>query len=77
MPAVVIKELCQGCGVCTQVCENKAIFMQANMAWVDPLRCRDCEECIFTCPIGAIIQAGEEPVKDNYNEGFNQEEGVK
>ncbi len=58
MPAFVIQNLCRGCGVCTQVCAYRAISVQAQLAAVDPLRCRDCEECIFTCPNGAISRLG-------------------
>lgn len=54
MAVFVIKELCQGCGVCTQVCAYQAINVQAHLAAVDPGKCQDCEECIFTCPNGAI-----------------------
>jgi len=55
MAALVVRELCRGCGVCTQVCVYQAITVQARLATVDPDKCRDCEECIFTCPNGAII----------------------
>ncbi|MEW5898459.1 MAG: 4Fe-4S binding protein [Bacillota bacterium] len=54
MAAFVVKDLCQGCGVCAQACAYRAITLQAHLATVDPDKCRDCEECIFTCPNGAI-----------------------
>ncbi|MEW6275336.1 MAG: 4Fe-4S dicluster domain-containing protein [Bacillota bacterium] len=60
MAAFVVQDLCRGCGVCVQVCAYRAISIQAHLARVDPLACRDCEECIFTCPNGAITQK-EEP----------------
>jgi len=50
----VVEDLCQGCGVCAQACAYQAIIVQAHLATVDPDKCRDCEECIFTCPNGAI-----------------------
>lgn len=54
MAAVIIKELCNGCGACLQVCPNQAIVQRFKGAEVDQDRCQDCEECIFVCPNGAI-----------------------
>lgn len=54
MAAMVIKELCIGCGVCKQVCLLEAISVRAQKAFVDISRCDECEECIFVCPNGAI-----------------------
>lgn len=55
MSAFVLKELCQGCGICTQVCPLGAVSLKAGLAAVDAGKCeKDCEECIFSCPNGAI-----------------------
>ncbi|MBF7082153.1 4Fe-4S binding protein [Desulfallas sp. Bu1-1] len=54
MAAVVIKELCIGCGVCSQMCPMQAISVRVKTAHVDTGRCNDCEECVFACPNGAI-----------------------
>ncbi len=54
MAAVVIKELCAGCGVCAQMCPLGAIRVRAKTARVDGALCDECEECIFACPNGAI-----------------------
>ncbi|OAT81464.1 4Fe-4S binding protein [Desulfotomaculum copahuensis] len=57
MAAFVVKDLCAGCGACAEVCNYHAITVTAKLATVDPALCRDCEECIFICPNGAITAA--------------------
>lgn len=52
--ATVVKGLCQGCGICTQMCPRGAIRIIANVAVIDIDLCDDCEECVFACPNGAI-----------------------
>ncbi|MCL6610236.1 MAG: 4Fe-4S binding protein [Peptococcaceae bacterium] len=52
--ATVVKGLCQGCGICTQVCPRGAIRIIANVAVIDGDMCDDCEECVFACPNGSI-----------------------
>ncbi|MCL5935386.1 MAG: 4Fe-4S binding protein [Firmicutes bacterium] len=52
--AAVVRDLCQGCGICTQICPRGAIKVAANSATIDTEICDDCEECVFACPNGAI-----------------------
>jgi ferredoxin len=52
--AAVVRDLCQGCGICTRVCSVGAIRVQASLAVIDNELCDDCEECVFACPNGAI-----------------------
>lgn len=54
MAARVIRALCIGCGVCTQMCPLGAISVQVKTASIDNALCDECEECIFACPNGAI-----------------------
>ncbi|MGB9904200.1 MAG: 4Fe-4S binding protein [Desulfotomaculales bacterium] len=61
MPARVLKELCQGCGICTQVCPVGAVSLNGGYAAVEAGKCeKDCEECIFACPNGAITMKSRE-----------------
>lgn len=55
MPAVIIAELCAGCGQCASACPRRAIKVSVKRAVVDPDKCDDCEECVFSCINGAIV----------------------
>ncbi len=52
--ATVVRSLCQGCGICVQICPRKAISINSASAVIDSQICDDCEECVFACPNGAI-----------------------
>ena len=45
---------CIGCGLCAKTCTHEAIVVEANVAWIDPLKCKLCRECEAVCPTGAI-----------------------
>ncbi|MFH1091756.1 MAG: 4Fe-4S binding protein [Pseudomonadota bacterium] len=51
--AVVDRELCQGCGLCAEVCLEEAMALNST-AEVDPERCLGCGLCVQVCPEGAI-----------------------
>lgn len=67
MAVHVVKEICNGCGMCAAACPNKAIEVRLKTAVVDPEMCEDCEECVFACPAGAIT-AGDPNLKKNGSE---------
>lgn len=50
----MVKDICNGCGMCVAACPNEAVSVQLKVAVVDPEKCQDCEECVFACPVGAI-----------------------
>lgn len=52
--ATVVRDLCQGCGICIQICPRGAIKLTGAVAVIDMDLCDDCEECVFACPNGAI-----------------------
>ena len=45
---------CIGCGYCINVCPQKAITIENNIAVVHQELCTQCGTCIETCPVGAI-----------------------
>jgi ferredoxin len=49
------KVSCIGCGKCVKVCEKfEAITLGANLAHIDPDKCKMCRKCEEACPRGAI-----------------------
>lgn len=52
--AIVDPDLCQGCGICDQVCRFGAILVDGNHYTVDPLACEGCAACRYQCPEDAI-----------------------
>ena len=53
MPRKVNKDVCIGCGACTQVCPCGCISLE-DTASIDPDCCIDCGACQAECPVGAI-----------------------
>ena len=45
---------CIGCGICAKTCTHEAITVEANVAYIDPAKCKLCRECEAMCPTGAI-----------------------
>jgi len=56
----VTKTRCAGCGLCAEVCQYKAIEIDAveNVAEVNPALCKGCGLCAATCRCGAITLKG-------------------
>jgi MinD superfamily P-loop ATPase len=56
--AVIDECLCQGCGICEQVCRFEAILppgSENGMSYrVDPIACDGCAACEYQCPDQAI-----------------------
>lgn len=56
--ALAVKECkhsCIGCGKCVKTCEKfEAITLDANLAHIDPDKCKMCRKCEDACPRGAI-----------------------
>jgi Na+-translocating ferredoxin:NAD+ oxidoreductase RNF subunit RnfB len=48
------KASCIGCGKCVKVCPFEAITLDANLAYIDPAKCKSCRKCEPECPKGAI-----------------------
>ncbi len=52
----LIVENCTGCGICRDVCEQRAIKMSRKMAYPEPIegKCNGCFDCVRECPFEAI-----------------------
>jgi len=54
LPAIIDKNLCDGCGTCVDECPVGAIELN-DTATVDEDMCTDCGSCIDVCPNNAIM----------------------
>jgi len=52
--AVIDQTLCEGCGICEDVCRFEAILEKDGDYWVDPIACDGCAACVYQCPEHAI-----------------------
>ena len=62
LPATVpipelIPDLCNGCGVCADVCQYNAIAVVKGRVLIFPELCRGCGACHLFCPQNAITEA--------------------
>ncbi len=60
MIPVVNEELCDHCGICSQICEYHAIISLADQVLVFPELCHSCYGCLELCPLGAISEGKKE-----------------
>lgn len=52
---IIDKRICQGCGLCVEVCKLGAIILIDNRATIiDSKECDWCTLCEAVCPNGAI-----------------------
>jgi dihydroorotate dehydrogenase (fumarate) len=47
-------DLCNGCGLCAEVCTEHAVEMKEDKAFIVKKACRACNLCVLKCPQGAI-----------------------
>ena len=52
--AQIDPELCEGCGVCADLCRFEAIDSHDGVYTVDPIACEGCALCFYQCPTEAV-----------------------
>ena len=52
----VDEAICDGCGVCAEVCQYHAIVVLSGKPLVFPELCHGCGSCTLNCPTGAISE---------------------
>lgn len=52
--AEIETELCNGCGVCEQVCRFDAVYVENGNYAIDTIACDGCAACTYQCPEVAI-----------------------
>ncbi|MEA2007721.1 MAG: 4Fe-4S binding protein [Chloroflexota bacterium] len=58
-------QLCNGCGICVDVCPTSAIVMRDNKAFIKQNLCEECQACINECPQRAILLIEQlDPIKE-------------
>jgi NAD-dependent dihydropyrimidine dehydrogenase PreA subunit len=57
---VYTPELCNGCGMCVEVCPHAAFEMDGRLAvLIHPQNCMECGACMLNCVTGAIrVESG-------------------
>jgi ferredoxin len=51
----VRRQICQGCGLCVNICPVGAISLHKGLAEIDERKCNSCGLCIAICANQAII----------------------
>jgi uncharacterized Fe-S center protein len=51
---LINRDLCKGCGFCTQKCPQNALCIKDKKVWLIKERCIGCGECLSLCQEGAI-----------------------
>jgi pyruvate formate lyase activating enzyme len=69
-----IDTLCDGCGRCLEVCERKAIALNAQGVEIQRERCDDCGQCVEVCAPGALKMFGRDVTVNEVFEEIKKDE---
>ncbi len=61
MQPFVVKEKCNGCGICIEFCPADAIIKKDSKAFIT-IECVECGACAQECPKDAILLEEEDEV---------------
>ncbi len=73
MIPVVNHEVCDRCGICSQICEYHAIITLPVQVMVFPELCHSCYGCLELCPLQAISEGKKEIGKIHFGHQGNIE----
>ncbi|MEX0866822.1 MAG: ferredoxin family protein [Pirellulales bacterium] len=61
--AYVVTSPCYGCKYtdCVVVCPKECFHEGAQMLYIDPEECIDCDACVHECPVEAILPEWDVP----------------
>ncbi|MGA1867398.1 MAG: FAD-binding protein [bacterium] len=67
-----IKDKCNGCGLCIDICSSGALELRDGAVFIVEEKCFGCKLCVSACPSGAIVIEEEtsgvpSPDKDKYS----------
>ena len=77
--AHVVTGACSGCKhtLCVAVCPVDCFFEGADMLYIDPDLCTDCDLCVHECPVDAIYPEAEVPDDQRTYIALNAEQAPK
>ena len=47
---------CLSCGICIEACEQRALELVDNIAFINQEICNECGQCFEICPADAIVK---------------------
>ncbi len=53
--AAIKTDLCEGCGLCAEICRFDAVFESAGQYRINQNACEGCAACFYGCPQQAIV----------------------
>ncbi|MDQ1331703.1 MAG: hypothetical protein QG578_1971 [Thermodesulfobacteriota bacterium] len=52
--AMIIREKCENCGICQEMCRYGAVSEISGYPFIDQIKCEGCKVCVSFCPSNAI-----------------------
>ncbi len=55
MPAIIMAERRDGCGLCIDACRGNAIRIVRSKAVIEEMLCMECGACVRACQNNAVV----------------------